>query len=794
MAPLHYDEGALLKAYGLDSLEPRVWTDVGGHGSKGVAGLHAEGDNGPDEMDAAVLSELLADEPDPLGLRGTISMARQVDKSIVPHVHPSSKLFDPKTFLSTLHPDATFADLNAGNAFLRQSIDQRSEALKILVESNFDKFVAVKATTDGVYREMKDSNEGPLRPGNEHGVHELRESLANASAKADQVFMPVLENNLKAVKLRNTLGVFERSRFFFNLPGVLGEALEAGRYEQALRDYKRGKYLLDSRPGQLLNFTTAPSAAGAGTSAGPNGEVVDTAGMDSSARYQAQQQRVFAKVWDAVESTMQEMRDRLFALLKEPKRGVEEQEKTIEILLELEPTQDPVAVFLESQYNHIRELMHQSYETSSAKVESAASVEALVTLSEKDRANDLQACVRQLASSEHVYDRRIGVPGWQAILSLVRLLSETMVQTLPSFWRVGKNLADGKIKSRSRGIQAQARQWASESVQAYATTLAGFFSLTDVSILARQPLSPLPSWIPRQTCSMTAGHFMKLILSELAEAVNDLRGLNVPSTADSLDALIHNAKFTFTEALCQLWQEDAKIFHRLEDWTMNPEEEATTLFLGELAAFQNHNARVAYALAKRTGKDSGSTSAEQRRGSSEASSIFKAADETPASEYTARIKATFVDAIYVCLDGLVHLAFSEYNPLDATTTTSQKVIIDKSRQAVVIDVKDLDTRVLLGVTNLGHFSQTVVPTLANQFHEAFRVRMNDDLRTIEEVASELDKILFNNFIERKGNVVSSIFRQGILHGGIDWRRIPEPTGGWIKIEIVRHARIIIADL
>lgn len=47
--------------------------------------------------------------------------------------------------------------------------------------------------------------------------------------KANQVFLPVLENASKAQKLRSTLGVFERSKFFFNLPGSLMESIESVR-------------------------------------------------------------------------------------------------------------------------------------------------------------------------------------------------------------------------------------------------------------------------------------------------------------------------------------------------------------------------------------------------------------------------------------------------------------------------------------------------------------------------------------------------------------------------------------
>lgn len=84
-----------------------------------------------------------------------------------------------------------------------------------------------------------------------------------------------------------------------------------GRYEAALRDYKKGKFMLESRPGQLV----------------PIGSTKD--GQRSAAAEQ-QQKRILDKVWSMVERVMGEMRDQLSAKLLEPSRSVEEQEKILE--------------------------------------------------------------------------------------------------------------------------------------------------------------------------------------------------------------------------------------------------------------------------------------------------------------------------------------------------------------------------------------------------------------------------------------------------------------------------------
>lgn len=296
------DESTLLSTYQLHSSQPSRWDDWNDQ-------------SGPDDSGVGWENEV-----DPLGLLAKLPAAKDFDPSLRPGLSLHSKAFDSKSFLAQVHPDATFADLSQGLAHLRANIEQRSEALKVLVQDNFDRFVAVKATNDGVFREMREHENGPLHPGADYGTAQLRETLGAASAKADQVFMPVLINNLKAHKLRSTLSVFERSKFFFNLPASIKESVDAGKYDVALKDYRKGKYLMQTRPGKLLALPSSSST---------KPDVPDAPAQPGS-RLQAQQKRVFDNVWGAVERVMGEMEHKLFNQLKDPLRGTDEQVKTIE--------------------------------------------------------------------------------------------------------------------------------------------------------------------------------------------------------------------------------------------------------------------------------------------------------------------------------------------------------------------------------------------------------------------------------------------------------------------------------
>jgi len=142
------DQESMLQLYGLSSLEPEQWEQVEGGGDSGLFGETNTSSSG-----TAKIAVIKGDEQDPLGLiRGGIlanhpDIPSELRSSILLH----SKSFDPKTFLSTVHPNATFKDLNFGREKLKDNLEQRSGALKLLVQAEWDRFVGVKGTTESEF-------------------------------------------------------------------------------------------------------------------------------------------------------------------------------------------------------------------------------------------------------------------------------------------------------------------------------------------------------------------------------------------------------------------------------------------------------------------------------------------------------------------------------------------------------------------------------------------------------------------------------------------------------------------
>ncbi|WFD44008.1 Exocyst complex component S5 [Malassezia psittaci] len=712
MARRVVDEEELLKAYKLRTLHPQSWEAA--------------------EAQADTYDASSEDWADPLGLRSVPPTSR-LDPDQRAQISINSKVFDAKTFLNIVHPNASFADLSRGSQQLKSAISQRSEALKVLVDENFDRFVSVKSTTDGVFAEMAAPG-GPLAKDSDYGVTPLRESLQTASSRADQVFRPVLENYVKAMKLRNTLGVFQRSHFFFNLPGSLNENIQQGHYEAALRDYKKGKYLLETRPNQLLPVHESSSNA-------PNSELQTM-----------QQRQIFSKVWDAVEDAMYAMQKRLLLQLRESQHNVDDQEKCIEVLLELDPTTDPVNVFLASQHQNIQTQLRSAFDHEQDSIKQArVSIKNLRT-SPIDQAKDLSQClllVRTSYGTKPNFSRALNAPVWEAIEQMANKLCSTVSQTVPKFWRIARNYSEGRFGqergSSSTQIRAQAQAWAAGNVDLLVTQLTSFFGLESFASRMKQPLfDKLPSWVPEPSCSLSTSHYMSSILGALTDTLNEIHSLNIPTLSKQLESLRTDLRLQFTEVLCCLWLRDARLCYHLENWTPNTQQPSITSYLFSLSVFNRWNAREGFYLAD------GRSKTQQDSTTNQATQVLAA--------FRDRLKFTFIQALHAFLDGIVQAALAP-------------------NQGAALEPRGTDATRTAGLDR-------ILGAWIRQFEEAYHVSLQSEqevrffvslqIQQLISVCTKLDQDLLNDYVRRKSEAMSGELEKGIMDSGIDWARHSNP--------------------
>ena len=88
------------------------------------------------------------------------------------------------------------------------------------------------------------------------------------------------------------------------------------------------------------------------------------------------------------------------------------------------------------------------------------------------------------------------------------------------------------------------------------------------------------------------------------------------------------------------------------------------------------------------------------------------------------------------------------------------------RADYVIAVQDV--RILLTVSNLTHFKSDFIPKVADQLQTALKIEMKNDSKTLNDVVSQLDKILFDDHIKGRSVLLAKTIEKGVLGNGVDW--------------------------
>ncbi|KAJ1966226.1 Exocyst complex component S5 [Dispira parvispora] len=553
------DDQEVLRFYQLDTFRPEVWPtdhivgDTGSHGRQRESSAYRNSQRASTTASERVASsahdaasiqtrtdsihssdrgtmvyvQRMTDQTkdwDPLGIKQSVFTSIPVltkitteggdvgpeskEKELKAKFSVSNRRFSPRQFLYEVHKDSTHEELSTGLKNLRLLVDQRSVALKGLVQNNFDRFVSARSKIDVLDRDLRGRD---TDGSGSYGTAALEGTLGAAAECAGETYGPIVQSRLRAEQVRNTLSFVKRYRFFFQLPHNLREFIKHEKFEAAVREYHKGKELYHSL------IVTQPTPYGqSGKSKAPLPRSTDSNLADGAptgglkTEVSPALKRIFDKVWEAVDITIAELNKALFKHLSQPWQSVESQEKVIGYVLDIgaEQAKDPVMYYLQSQLewinerlttvhaNYIEKVDHmiQNYHERMRPAGSAGadSDDSNPTAGFYRRSQEFLKALRVKDTSEYdvLFSKDLAYRRWRSAMNCVKQLSSVLTQHLPDFWKLAKLFMDEQFsgtdptRSGKRGgvtgaNKKQFQSMAQQIVDLFIVLVSDVFKLSD---------------------------------------------------------------------------------------------------------------------------------------------------------------------------------------------------------------------------------------------------------------------------------------------------------------------------
>ncbi|RDW58087.1 hypothetical protein BP6252_13498 [Coleophoma cylindrospora] len=458
------------------------------------------------------------DEPDPLGTtESVVRILRQLglpvqeDQRLRNRFLLSSTTFSPALFLSQVHSTASTQSLLQGLDTLSSSIDQKSASLKVLVESNFERFVRAKSTIDNVYTEMKGKGPEPppatrarahsrhasrssfrhssgnqpgivgppgpvkknaLRKESEFGILGIKTPLLDVSAKAEEVWGPALGGREKEDGLKVMSTTMERYKQYYEVNSAITDCIKRKDYESLVEEFTKAKRFADDakKLAEML-ANTPPTDA------------------------QINQILMASRMWYDVEEQIEDFkRDvwRRLVTIQGPNRtenlvgGPQDPHmELICILLELGVTENPIWVWLLSRYDYLKSKIQTTADRSKVDIEIfRRRLAAAERPTNHVVASHLRSLGRQTAEDKPAsIDSADIIELWEKIFAYLSsiLSSQGILGEVVEFWQTVEGFIDGKAqKTLPIGIDGASREHHTLSEQGITDLQAGAVELVDM--------------------------------------------------------------------------------------------------------------------------------------------------------------------------------------------------------------------------------------------------------------------------------------------------------------------------
>lgn len=667
----------------------------------------------------------------PLSLRPSNPLGIEIDKGKIPQkdlelTFPgmsgdfTSENFSATLYLIENHTGSSFEQLKIAANNLKKQATKKNEGSLAYVKGGLSTFFEAQDALAAIHQRLE--SDGTERV--EGSMTQRLENILNrASDTADTLFQEVLGRKDKADSTRNALNVLQRFKFLFNLPLNIERNIQKGDYDVVINDYEKAK--------SLFGNTEVP---------------------------------VFKKVYAEVETRIAALRSLLLEKLLQTPSTLHDQKRYIRYLSDLHAPGDPAWQCIYAQHKWILQLMQNCRD----EFISGQRVGVGALDPEGDTRPSALGRLSHTASLKRGGSLRTPRPStWRfetpQQVQFVEKLSDVVIGQLPNFWKLWISYVNGSLFSETGEKSGQVEKSKKNARQRQNDFKKMIEEMTNRLVkLIRGAL--LPTTLPQgelnfyggwENKTELTGAWLTKIIHTVRACHEALSALEIPNDLLQviqdllLELRVHCLMVTLLHTT-----EDVKRLAEKEDWVVD-NEGITSL----PSQFEQCMVQMLQSLKEPL---------EIKPGEINVLQLDQVQDQ--ATELSVGIMKVFIN----CLEQLS-------SKTDGDIDTSHNMSVDLSSPDRFTGVQEgfsptSEQRLLIILSNCQYLERRTFLNLADHFEKHGLTGTEKITRLSVDAVRELDRKLFEAYIERRADPIAGSLEPGIYAGYFDWRDCQTPTG------------------
>ncbi|KAG7827024.1 hypothetical protein KL920_005022 [Ogataea angusta] len=593
------DKKTLLDFYQLRTLEPSEYSTASLASNPIVLNENDNLDEITKRIPKEQLNKLLTDQPDepaaekrrsafnltdPLGFHESI-LDELIDKDVIDDTRDPKKLkflvdsksFNARLFLTTIHREKTYKELQKSVEYLERSLEAEKPRLQRLIGENFQKAIDNKKLLDEVYSEYSMSNLSA-------NITALNESIAKANTSSTMMLNPVFDGMERASEIESFLSLISSNSVLLDLPKKLTKLVALGDFDSILNEYMAGR--------KVYYSSTKNDEK--------NKPVLD---------------RIWAEVEDIISDYKKQLWEKLGHVHIENVGSLSAQSESsflsiIKRLLELGVSENPIPYFLNLEYNYIQE----SIDGDLTKVQLSRFLKARENLAKAYNSEDsyeisiaalkhTHYLIAEHGSDVDIVDPPLVANLWGFLGAYVSELTEEIITnrfykfaTMIDFFtqddlqhelpiknphsRQHLKLEDYQLKKFDEYLQVLTEKLCSQLIFIFDATSAELGTKTIPTETGQRPLKDAASldsygFIPPHTSVLTSLNNCIVLQQELEKTIDKLKNKTSLEYSRFVSTLKTINSNLVNGVLCVLIQDTKRLKHT-EDWTTSNTFEGCT--------------------------------------------------------------------------------------------------------------------------------------------------------------------------------------------------------------------------